>query len=72
MLAAQKFDIFYDDPLEPLLIASFEEFGAAQAAMADFALHVPGQYFLWSPGADEVLEQLHTGGSLLRSWLGVS
>ena len=68
MTAARQFEVFYDDPFDPLLIASFEVLGSAKAAMADFALHVPGQYFVWSPGEDEVVAQLNTGSSLLRAW----
>ncbi len=68
MTAAQKFELFYDDPFDPILIASFEELAAANAAMGDFALHVPGQYFVWSREEDQVAAQLSTGSSLLGAW----
>jgi len=67
MLEGAQFDVFYDDPFEPLLLASFKESKAAKAAMRDFALHVPGQYFVWSSADDELVAQLNTGRSLLRS-----
>lgn len=55
------FDVFYDDAVEPLLIASFEHLEDAMASMEDFASRVPGPYFVWAPGEDEVMAQLNTG-----------
>jgi hypothetical protein len=63
MNAPAQFEVFYDDPLEPLLIASFEEFAVAKAAMERMAVNVPGHYFVWSPGEDEVLAQTDTRSS---------
>jgi hypothetical protein len=55
------FDVFYDDALEPLLIASFEHLEDAMASMEDFASHVPGRYFVWASDEDELMAQLSTG-----------
>lgn len=60
MSTEAEFDLFYDDPLTPLLIGSFDEFAAAQAAMRDKASRVPGRYFIWSHEEEEVLAQLDT------------
>lgn len=67
MFLAPEFEIFYDDPFDPLLLASFDEFAAANETMQDLASHVPGQYFVWSTGEDQVVAQLNTGSLLLRS-----
>lgn len=67
MNIAQQYELFYDDPLDPLLIASFQKLRAAKVAMNHFAEHVPGQYFVWSRDEDEVVAQLNTGSSSLRA-----
>lgn len=56
------FDVFYDDALEPLLIASFEHLEDAMVSMGDFASHVPGPYFVWASKEDQVMARLITGG----------
>lgn len=66
MLAAQRFEIFYDDPFEPLLIAEFDDLPAARSAMEHFASFVPGKYFVWSPVEDEIVTHLSNGSPLLR------
>lgn len=66
MFAARKFEVFYDDPFEPLLIAVFEDLDAARSAMEQWASHVPGQYFIWRHEEDEVVALVNTGRPLLR------
>jgi len=48
MFCVQQFEVFYDDPLEPLPVGSFREIESAMAAMHKFASRVPGYYFVWS------------------------
>lgn len=55
------FELFRDDPLEPQLLASFEDLDAAQEAMKAFLLYRPGQYFIWRPTEDKVVERLCSG-----------
>ena len=59
-----QFELFYDDPLAPLQIGSFNEFALAKAAMEDKASRVPGRYFVWSHEEEEVVAQLHTESPL--------
>lgn len=56
-----QFEVFHDDPFEPQLIASFDELASAKAAMEKAASEVPGKYFVWSSGEDEMIAQLNTG-----------
>lgn len=53
------FDLFYDDSFEPLLIASFGHLEDAKNSMEHFASRVPGPYFVWASGEDEVMAQLN-------------
>lgn len=60
MHADQQFDVVYDDPLEPLLIAACGELAAAETVMKRLALAIPGKYFVWSSGEGKVLARLDT------------
>jgi hypothetical protein len=68
MCRAQDFELFYDDPFDPLPIASFDDFRAAKETMQDFASHVPGQYFVWSHEVDDVVAHLQTGSASRSAW----
>lgn len=63
MNAESQFELFCDDPWTPVLIASFDEFQVAKAAMEDRASRAPGRYFIWSNEEEEVVAQLHTDSS---------
>jgi hypothetical protein len=61
MKTPERFDVFPDHPSEPKLIASFNEFAGAKAAMEKMAARTPGKYFVWSSDEDELMAQVNTG-----------
>ena len=67
MNANVRFDVFQDDPWDPLLIASFDEFASAKKAMENMASEIPGQYFVWACGEDQIMAQLNTGAPWIQN-----
>lgn len=68
---AEQFEVFYDDAFEPLIVASFDALQDAEAAMHDWASHVPGHYFVWCSRKDELVMQITTRldcNGNLRCW----
>jgi hypothetical protein len=60
----KEFEVFLDDPLEPLLIGSFDNFEAARTMMNQRASCVPGRYFVWSCFECEVMAQIETTSAM--------
>lgn len=60
MTAPVQFKVFHDDPIEPRLVASFDELASAKAAMEKTASEVPGTYFVWSSSEEEMMAQVDT------------
>ncbi len=63
MCADRQFDVVFDDPNGPMILASFAERDVAKAAMEDLASHVPGEYFLWRSHSGEVIARLNRGSA---------
>jgi hypothetical protein len=55
-----KFELYFDDLVDPVLIASFDDLGAAKLAMNTVAVQIPGQYFVWLANEEEIVARVQT------------
>ena len=67
MDANSRFVVFQDDPWNPLLIASFDEFASAKEAMERMASEKPGQYFVWDAGEYQIMALSNSGAPWIQN-----
>lgn len=54
----QRFELFRDDPVEPVFIAFFDELHLAKEAISGIASSIPGRYLIWSPTEGQIVAQV--------------
>jgi hypothetical protein len=58
MAFAHWFELFRDDPIEPVSIAAFDDLHVAKEAMRGIASSMPGGYLVWIPSEGQIVAQV--------------